>query len=68
MKGRGKETAWKQTQSKKLEGEAGLKHLAQLRQGLTLGYQEEGDQETGATIENVKYSVLMKEIEQCRST
>ena len=70
VKGKGKETSWKQTQSKKLEGQANLKNLAQLQQGCKfmegLGFPED-EKEAGATIENVKYSLLMKEIEQCRS-
>ena len=71
VKGKGKETSWTQTQSKKLEGDAGLKNLAQLRTGCKfmemLGFQEE-EKASGAIIENVKYSLLMKEIDQCKST
>ena len=52
-------------------GDAGLKNLAQLQQGCKfmecLGYQEE-QRASGAIIENVKYSLLIKELEQCKST
>ena len=72
VKGKGKETSWNQTQSKKLEGDAGLKNMAQLQIGCRfmegVGLPDEDENTTGAIIENVKYSLLMKEIEQCKST
>ena len=33
-----------------------------------VGLPDEDENTTGAIIENVKYSLLMKEIEQCKST
>ena len=70
MKGKGKETSCKQTQSKRLEGDAGLKNVAQLQIGCRfmecLGFQEE-EKPSGANIENVKYTLLLKELEQCKS-
>ena len=72
VKGKGKETSWNQTQSKKLEGDAGLKNMAQVQIGCKfmegMGLPDEDENTTGAIIENVKYSLLMKEIEQCKST
>ena len=71
VKGKGKETAWKQNQCKKIQGDAALKNLAQLQLGCKfmecMGFQEE-EKGSGATIENVKSPLLIKEIEQCRST
>ena len=72
VKGKGKETSWTQTQSKKLTGDASLKGLAQLQSACKamemLGWSEEPAEASGAIIENVKYSLLMKEIGQCKST
>ena len=69
MKGKGKETSCKQTQSKRLEGDAGLNGV-QLGIGCRfmecLGFQEE-EKPSGANIENVKYTLLLKELEQCKS-
>ena len=69
VKGKCKETQWTQTQNKKIEGEAALKNLEQVQSGCKfmecLGFPDE--KKVLATIENVKYSLLMKEIEQCRS-
>ena len=72
VKGKGKETSWTQNQSKKLEGDAALKGLAQLQTACKameiLGWCEEPAAASGAIIENVKYSLLMKEIELLKST
>ena len=62
VKGKGKETSWTQTQSKKIEGDAALKSLEQVQTGCRfmecLGFPDE--KKALATIENVKYSLLMK--------
>ena len=73
VKGKGKETSWTQTQSKKLTGDAALKGLAQLQSACKamemLGWSEDpAAAASGAIIENVKYSLLMKEIELLKST
>ena len=73
VKGKGKETSWTQTQSKKLVGDASLKGLAQLQSACKamemLGWSEDpAAAASGAIIENVKYSLLMKEIELLKST
>ena len=70
VKRKGKETTWTQTQSKKIEGEVGLKNLEQVQSGCRfmecLGFpKEKGSQ---AITENMKYTLLMKEIDQCKST
>ena len=71
-KGMGKETTWEQKQNKKLEGEANLKNVGQLQKALgfmeCLGYQEEEGASSSAQIENVKYTLLMKQLEHCKST
>ena len=68
----GKETSWEQKQQKKLEGGACLKNVAQLQKALgfmeCLGYQEEEPASSSAQIENVKYTLLMKQLEHCKST
>ena len=68
----GKETSWEQKQQKKLEGGAHLKNDAQLQKALgfmeCLGYQEEEKASSSAQIEHVKYTLLMKQLEHCRST
>ena len=70
VKAKGKETAWTQTQKQGLHGSANLESLEQLHQGCKfmecMGLPDE--KKVLATIENVKYSLLMKEVEQCRST
>ena len=72
VKGKGKETSWTQTQSKKLTGDAALKGVAQLQGACKamemLGWTEEPAEASGASIENVKYSLLIKEIELLKST
>ena len=64
VKDKGKETAWSQEQRKQLQGNTNLKSLEQLQQGCSfmegLGWKESPG--------HVKYTLLMKEIEQCKST
>ena len=71
VRGMGKETSWEQKQNKKLVGTANLKNVVQLQRALgfmeCLGYQEEQGASSSAQIENVKYTLLMKELEHCKS-
>ena len=68
----GKETSWEQKQHKRLDGNANLKNVGQLQKALgfmeCLGYQEEEGDPSSAQVENMKYTLLMKELEHCRST
>ena len=72
VRGMGKETTWEQKQQKRLEGVANLKNVGQLQKALGfmegLGYQEDQEASSSAQIENVKYTLLMKELEHCKST
>jgi len=72
VRGMGKETTWEQKQQKRLEANANLKNVGQLQKALgfmeCLGYQEEEGDSSSAQIENVKYTLLMKELEHCKST
>ena len=72
VRGMGKETSWEQKQNKKLEGNANLKNVGQLQKALgfmeCMGYQEEEGASSSVQIENVKYTLLMKELEHCKST
>ena len=71
VKAKGKESSWTQTQKKELNGTANLKTVQDLKQGCRfmegLGFSEALGSGT-AQIENVKYTMLMKEIETCKST
>ena len=72
VRGQGKQTSWTQNQKKEVQGTSNLKNLAQLQAAgklmECLGYQEEVKEGSSPIIENVKYTLLMKEVEQCRST
>ena len=65
-----KDTSWEQIQNKKLQGDASLKNMAQLQNACRfmecLGFPEEA-KASSAQIENVKYTLLIKELEHCRS-
>ena len=72
VRGLGKETSWQQIQQKKLQGDANLKNVPQLQKALGfmegMGYQAPEGASSGVEIENVKYTLLMKELEHCKST
>ena len=72
VRGMGKETSWEQKQQKKLGGDANLKNVGQLQKAMGfmegMGYQEEEGEPSSVQIENVKYTLLMKELEHCKST
>ena len=65
VKGKGKETTWKQVEQLQLCGEANLKNAKQLTEGSKfmegLGFQ--GELGTGPEVENVKFNLMMKELE-----
>ena len=72
MRGMGKETSWEQKQHKKLGGDANLKNVGQLQKAMGfmegMGYQDPDRASSSVEIENVKYTLLMKELEHCKST
>ena len=72
VRGMGKETSWEQKQHTKLGGDANLKNVGQLQKAMGfmegMGYQEQEGEPSSVQIENVKYTLLMKELEHCKST
>ena len=72
VRGKGKETSWEQKQNKKLGGDANLKNVGQLQKAMGfmegMGYQEQEGEPSSVQIENAKYTLLMKELEHCKST
>ena len=65
VKGKGKETTWKQVEQIQLSGEANLKNAKQLTEGSKfmegLGFQ--GELGNAPEVENVKFNLVMKELE-----